>query len=202
MSQWRQSAMAGLAMFLTVAMMGCGPYWADRGNDAKDMFEFGITVSAKPGFALFQDYFNYIPHGFSYVDGYILGSVNRQMGVMRFKDLSWGALLVGRETLAAGKLNPDDHHQLSTTYVSKLKAAGEPMPTDWPGWDTGLLGMKPDEPAPWTSFISCRRNAHLGFLGFHACLHPGDFLDFALGWTTLDIMGDDYNTQAAAKAAK
>jgi hypothetical protein len=33
-------------------------------------------------------------------------------------------------------------------------------------------------------------------------MHVNDIADFFLGWTTLDIMGDDHNSQAALEAAK
>ena len=33
-------------------------------------------------------------------------------------------------------------------------------------------------------------------------MHVNDIADFFLGWTTHDIMGDDYHSQAARKAAQ
>lgn len=198
----RQCGTAGLALLLVVGLAGCGPYWQDRGNDAKDMFEAGLTVSAKPGFAIYQDYFNYIPHGFSSVDGCFIGNANRKLGISKLKDHSWGYLTRGRHHLRVGELDPADHHQISPAYVEKLKAEGKPMPTENPGWDNGVWGVKPDGPAPWPSFISCRRNVHLGFIGVHLSMHPGDILDFLLGWTTVDIMKDDYHTQAARNAVE
>ena len=198
---WR-AGLTYLALVLAVSCTSCGPYLQDRGNDAKDMFEVGLTLSAKPGFAIFQDYFNYLPHGFSTVDGLFIGNGNRKLGISKFHDYSWGVLVTGHERARLGKLDPADHHQLSPLYVEKLKADGKPLPTENPGWGTGACGVKPEGPAPWPSFISCRRNVHLGFIGVHASLHPADIVDFLLGWTTLDIMGDDYNTQAAQKTAK
>lgn len=202
MTKRQSGAALGLALLLAVSVVGCGPYWQDRGNDAKDAFEIGLTVSGKPGFALHQDYFNYIPHGFSYVpNGYFIGNVNRKLGVSRFDDYSWGYFARGWDQRRPGTFDPSDHHQFSPELLAKLKAEGKPLPTENPGWGTGACGVEPGQ-APWPTYISCRRNLHLGFIGFYASMHPGDVLDFLLGWTTVDIMKDDYHSQAARKAAQ
>ncbi|MFW6164404.1 MAG: hypothetical protein ACODAJ_16665 [Planctomycetota bacterium] len=191
-------------LLLAVACSSCtSPYLRDRGNDAKDMFEIGLTFSGKPGFALHQDYFNYIPHGFSYVpDGCIVGNVNRQLGVSKFEDYAWGYFVRGWDHRRLGEFDPTDLHQFPQDRLAKLKAEGEPVPQENPGWSTGVCAIEADSNAPWPTFVSCRRNVHLGFVGLYASLHPADILDFLVGWTTADLMNDDYHTQAAQAAAK
>jgi hypothetical protein len=197
---WRKGV-ASLALLLAACCTACGPYMKDRANDAKDMLEIGLTLSKKPGFAIHQDYFNYLPHGFSSVDGYFIGNGNRKVGLTEFKDFTWGVLAVGWDSRRFASFDPSDHHQISSDYVKKLKAEGKPLPTENPGWGTGAWGVKPGGPTPWPSYISCRRNVHLGFVGIYASMHPADIFDFLLGWTTLDFMGDDFHSQAAQQAA-
>jgi hypothetical protein len=171
---------------------GCN-YMTQRGKDALEMIDVGLTVSAKPGFAFYPgDYFNYTPIGYSSVDGWYLGWAHAQAGCLRFKDESWGLLLWGSEHLRIGEFNPNDPHLFDQAKLRELKEAGQPIPTESPQYNVGAVSMsKYGNKGPWPSFVSCRRNFHFGFIGIHASMHPADIADFFLGWTTYDLMDDD-----------
>jgi len=44
---------------------------------------------------------------------------------------------------------------------------------------------------PPLQFVQCNRIIHLGYVAVVFNLRPADMLDFILGWSTLDIIGDD-----------
>ena len=53
-------------VILVTCCAGCGTYLRNRGNDALDMWDFGLSVSSKPGLAFLPaDYMNVTPIGFS-----------------------------------------------------------------------------------------------------------------------------------------
>jgi len=170
---------------------GCG-YLENRGNDALDMIELGLTLSKRPYFALHQDYFNLLPHGYSRVRGAYVGLGARQFGVLDFDDETWGALVWGSKHLQIGELNPRDPHQVWLSDMRKLKAAGKPLPVRTQRYNDGVVRMvREGHPPPWPTFVSCRRNLHLGWVGLFASMHPVEIIDFIVGWTSLDIVGDD-----------
>jgi hypothetical protein len=180
---------------MMAGLLGTGcTYLRNRGHDAADMLEIGITVSSKPQFAFHPlDYFNTIILGYSSVEGTYYGIGERRIGKMPFKDeRTWGLLLWGSDTLKIGKFNPNDPHLAWKDEMAKLKAEGKPLPTERPRYNKGLVTLiKHDNSPPPITFMQCRRNIHLGWIGFHASLRPLDIIDFILGWTTLDIIGDD-----------
>jgi len=171
-------------MSLAVLGNGCA-YVQNRANDAMDILDVGITINnkVKPDFALFLDAFALTPLGFSSVDGKILGVNNRRIGWQDHTDHSWGILLVGSEKKGSGKFNPADPH---------LARADQRNQTTWPRFDKGLVGLVFGKSrSPWTPFVQWDRAVHLGWVGVYLICRPVDVADFVLGWTTLDIMGDD-----------
>ncbi len=187
---WSSAALAAAALLVST---GCA-YLGDRGRDALDVFDIGITVSdhLRPDFALYQDYMNVIPHGFAHVDGWYIGISHRKVGVMRLKYRAWGALLWGSTQLQVGDFDPYDWHQARREDMDALLAAGKPLPTEAPRYNQGLLRMhQQGNLPPPESFLACRRILHLGWIGIYASLHLAEIADFLIGWTTLDICNDD-----------
>lgn len=178
---WRRALGGVLAAAALVLLMGCGPggqYLQDRGGDAADLLSMGITVSAKPGFALYGHCL--APVGFSHVDGYYLGVLNRRVGVIPLHERRVGLLLWGREESAAGQCG--------------LREAGEPLARD-----IGILaGGSKKERGPALCSSGGAHNLHLGFVGVSALPCVVQVVDFVLGWTTLDIIGDDGGAAGAA----
>jgi hypothetical protein len=176
-----------------LSLTGCA-YLGHRGRDAADMFEVGFTFSEKTQFAFLPiDYFNLVGLGYSNVDGTYVGIGNRRVGTMPFKDDgSYGLAFWGKDALKIGAFNPDDPREAWVGDMKQLVAEGKPLPTERPDYNKGLvrLPLEGNAPPPLT-FLQCRRNIHLGWAGLHATFRPLDMVDFILGWTTLDILGDD-----------
>jgi len=172
---------------------GCA-YMRDRGHDAVDVFEIGLTFSRKPQFALLPvDYFNLIGLGYSGVEGTYVGVGNRRVGIMPIKDdHSYGLLFWGKDALKIGKFNPKDPHEVWVKEMERLSAEGKPLPTARPDYNKGLirLPLEGNAPPPLT-FMQCRRNIHLGWIGLHGTFRPLDLFDFLLGWAKIDLIGDD-----------
>ncbi len=143
-------AAASLVLLLVVGMVGCGPYWQDRGNDAKDMVDFGITTSTKPCFALYLpgNYFNLTPLGYSRVEGTFHGVGGRQVGSVPILDQSWGVLLWGSKRSRIGEFNPDEPRHVSPSKIAELRAAGKPLPTEVERYNDGPVRMLLQDNAP------------------------------------------------------
>jgi hypothetical protein len=188
---------------MLLLLPGCANYWKNRGRDAKNIMEVGITTSKRPCFA-FQPgaYFNITPLGVSYIRGSIHGLVADKFGTQPMKDFSWGVLLWGGRRLQLGEFDPHNPCMVSPAKVAALTAAGKPLPTEVSYYNEGILAMALlDNAPPPKSFFGCRRNIHLGWIGIFLGMHADEMGDFLLGWTTLDIMGDDLpKAEAPAKA--
>jgi len=139
-----------------LACCGCtSTYLADRANDAKDMFDPGITLSQKPGIALHLDFFNVMPLGYSHIEGKYLGVGNRQAGIMDIHDHTWGLLLCGSEELQIGKFDPRDPHQFHQDARKKLEAKGAALPTRTQAYKEGAAWLSENPtPPPWPQFFS------------------------------------------------
>jgi len=172
--------------FLLLVNSGCAPgYMQDRGNDALDILELGLIVNkdSKPQLGLYFDFFNITPLGYANVEGTALGLANRQAGKLDYIHKSWGILAWGSEEKGAGTFNPRDPHQ------ARPDQAGL---EDWPQYNVGIPRLIiEDNSPPVLQFLECNRVIHLGWIGMYMNVRPVDILDFLLGWTTIDIMGDD-----------
>jgi len=176
----------GLACLAT-ALTGCGSaYMQNRANDAKDMIDIGLTFNDQwtPKFGCYFDFFNSIPMGYSNFEGKILGMGNRQFGWLDYRHESWGVFVWGSEHKGTGVFNPKDPHQARPDQRDL---------TERPRFNTGLVRIhcEPENRPPNQQYVECDRIIHLGWFGFSATMHPGDIIDFFLGWFGLDIMNDD-----------
>lgn len=184
-----------LASFaMVIAAAGCGQYWRDRGNDFGDAMTVGVTLSKKPQFAFYPiDYFNVGPLGYSHVDGRFAGLWCGRWQTVELRDRTWGVLLCGSDHLRLGEFDPENPRLFAPSKLAALKAAGQSPPKERPRYNKGVvrLVVQDNAPPPLT-FLSCRRNIHLGWIGFHLAMNADEMLDFLLGWTTLDIKGDDH----------
>lgn len=175
------------ALVLCGFMAGCStPYMQNRANDAKDVFDGGLTFSAKPQFSLYADFFNITPIGYSHMETNKVtkvGITHRNIGIMPYQNNNWGALLWGKKIRGAEPFNPLDPHEARSDQRDL---------TERPAYNTGLVRMisEGDVPPP-LQFMECERSLHLGWIGINLGLRPVDLVDFILGWTTLDILHDD-----------
>ncbi|MCL5269616.1 MAG: hypothetical protein M1457_03460 [bacterium] len=180
--------MRGLGILLLAAVAlggtGCG-YLKARGRDAKNMIDLGISVNNtwKPQFGLYFDFFNMTPIGFGSLDCKVLGMGNRQIGWMDYENHSWGALAVGREKHGHGLFNAQDPEQARPDQRGL---------SERPAFDVGFVGaFTGEDNPPKLQYIECNRCIHLGWIGIQNTMRPLGILDFILGWTTFDLLGDD-----------
>jgi hypothetical protein len=182
----RMRMLVGSLSLVGIALLagGCA-YLQNRGNDASDCIELGVTISGKPGFMVFNDCYSILPIGYSRVeDAKLLGWGNRQIGLLDFEHNSWGVVLAGSYKQALGEFDARDPHLVS-------RHADDP--TTWGRFDMGIvsLALRRNGWRPFPAFFECDKGVHLGWVGLHLKYRWLDLVDFALGFTTLDIMGDD-----------
>jgi len=160
-----------LACLLFLGASGC-TYLRYRGEDALDMIDIGVTLSTKPGFAAYYDFIPLIPVGVGYVDGYFVGVGGGRVGWMRHYEESIGLGLWGQEKVGFGEFSKEKPETLNFQR-------------------SGLAGMI-HGPFPGPDYlISCPHYLHVGWIGLVGSPRYLQGLDFALGWTTLDICSDD-----------
>lgn len=174
-----------LAFVVMMASTGC-TYLKNRGNDASDVFELGVTVTPRwtPVFALYGNPFNVLPFGYANAKITLLGWSDRNVGALDLDLKGWGALAWGSQRLGIGR--------------REAAAPGEqPAPLGWsvtePGhtYTTGFVGAWGEDGARGRTFGECPKLLHLGWIGLYADCSVLDLADFVLGWTTLDIGHDD-----------
>ena len=161
-------------------LQGCS-YLKNRWNDAGDMIDVGFTYSKKPQIALYYDFVPIIPIGYGRVEGnYIgLGGGAGRWNSPHF-ERSYGAILWGQEELTFEK---------SKTELDAMPEEARNKTLDFQR--TGLIGIV-QGPFPGPHYlISCPHYLHIGWIGVVATPRYLQMLDFILGWTTLDIGGDD-----------
>ncbi|NLW49723.1 MAG: hypothetical protein GXY85_02625 [Candidatus Brocadiaceae bacterium] len=173
----RAALAAALALVLALSQ-GC-TYLRHRGEDLLDLGDFGVTLSIKPGLALYANGVSVSPGGLSYVDGYFLGLGGGRLGFTRHYQRCWGLFVLGHETHAWGDFNKGDPTTLNRQYVGVLG-----LPT------FAILQSRP------AYMPSCIHYLHVGFFGVVANARYMEMLDFMLGWAYIDLARDDGRTMS------
>jgi hypothetical protein len=188
-------AAAGVTILILAvgALQGCTygkesmtDYLKGRYKDAAEILEVGITLSWKPGFALYADGVSVLPGGWGYVDGYFVGLGGGQIGITRFYQRSVGLLVWGQEKVGWGDFNVDDETTLNTQGVGVLGILVGPhgIPSQ-----VGIMG-----PAPGPDYFpACVHYIHLGFVGAVANLRYLQALDFLAGFFSIDMFDDNHH---------
>jgi hypothetical protein len=163
-----------MVALLLVGSSGCTTYLRHRAEDLLEVADVGITLSYKPGLALwFAAPFSLGAGIGGHVDGYFLGLGGGRLGFTRHYLNAWGLIAFGHETIGWGDFDLSDDR---TLYRSMQGAAGIPLAL-WHG-----------SPA-YTP--TCNHEIHLGFIGAVGNLRYMEIADFVLGWALIDIGGDD-----------
>ncbi len=170
---WR---VGGLVLMAGVLLSTGCTYAQNRGNDALDFLEIGVTASRKPHFALYVGLANVITIGYAKLDGTFYGIAHRRAGAMPVRYDTRGVLLWGEEQLGFGDFDVDD--------------ADSPQP-----WRVGVIGLAQGSAIPRHELLNCPKLLHLGWVGLSLNGHLAELADFFVGWTTTDIMGDDASGQ-------
>ncbi|MFO8006350.1 MAG: hypothetical protein R6V05_01290 [Candidatus Brocadiia bacterium] len=175
---WGQSKQVLLAIICSCALMaaslgssGCA-YMSRRGNDALDILDVGVSTSSEPRFALYIGFLNVLSVGYSNVDGTLVGLGGRHAGLVPMRQNAGGVLLWGYEQLGYEEFDPAD-------------------PASPPSWRVGVIGLAKGPAPPKEQVVNCPKLLHLGWVGLTLNCRLGELADFLLGWTTVDIMGDD-----------
>lgn len=188
MQRLQSGAILTFVSLLIVCGMGCS-YLKNRGNDLLDIVQPGITVNTtwKPSFVL---YFkpSFLPIGYGSMKGKLIGLGNRHFGINEFEAYEYGFIIMGKERYGTGPFNPEDPCQIWPTYDRDDPSAPKERPTYYTGLPPVFLKNKP---VLWTKFLYSSKAIHLGWIGINLPHSPFEALDFLLGFTTLDFMGDD-----------
>lgn len=172
----RRLVMIAALCALMVVSVGCssvGKYARHRAEDALEMIDLGFTFTAKPCIGLYWNSLDVFPVGYSYIDGYFLGWGGGQLGVTRHYNHCWG-FGYAREEIGWGEFDKDDPDTLYIDY-------------------SGVLGfvLPPYENEPAYTPACVHFIPHILFVGFVWNARWYEIADFFVGFTTLDIAGDD-----------
>ena len=167
---WRLALVLASCVAL-LSSVGC-TYLQHRGEDFLEMVDVGFTVSEKPGIGLYWNSLDIFPVGYSNVDGHFVGWGGGQIGVTRHYNKCWG-LGYGYEEIGWGDLAIGDEETVDIRGAGILGILGPPY-------------SGPDYTPACVHFFP-----HLGYVGLVWNARYTEILDFVLGWTTIDIAGDD-----------
>ncbi|MFO8007283.1 MAG: hypothetical protein R6V05_06050 [Candidatus Brocadiia bacterium] len=172
-SHWRTKAVLLCALAaLIVGASGCS-YVRYRVDDALEIIDLGVTISKEPQVGLYWNSLYVWPFGYSNLDGWFAGWGGGQVGVTRHFNQCAG-FGYARETIGWGEFDKED----PDTYVSQT---------------AGVLGLvlPPYDPHPAYTPACVHFFPHIGFVGLVWNARYTEMLDFVLGFTTIDIAGDD-----------
>lgn len=173
-----------IVLALAVILMGSqgcntavGRYFQYRGEDAMEIADFGFTFTTKPNIGLYWNSLDMLVAGYCNIDGHFVGFGGNQIGVTRVYANCKG-LIVSDEKIGWGKFDKNDP---STLYVRKGGLLGFASLMG-----TGNARSSPDYTPACVHFFP-----HLGYVGFVWNARWTQMLDFIVGFTTLDLAGDD-----------
>ncbi len=156
MVRGRCAWMGCLIAFAGLLGAGCSTtYMKNRGRDAMRCIDWGVVTTRTPHFALFNDYFNVVPIGYSNLEGTFHGVGNSHFGAMPIRIQYWGVLAWGGMSCQVDEFDLNNPYQVSPDQVAALRAANQPLPTTTPWYHTGFLRMAlcDDVPPRATGFM-------------------------------------------------
>ena len=95
-------------------------YAKHRVEDALECIDLGVTLSLKPGFALYADFASVAPGGYGHVDGYFVGIAGGRIGPMKHYQASIGLVGWGYEEVGWGDFDKGDLRTLNYQGVGAL----------------------------------------------------------------------------------
>jgi hypothetical protein len=167
LTRGRTLILAGLLAVLVLSS-GCA-YMKDRGRDALNIFDIGITVTKEPHFGIYAGFNSLLAAGFVDVpDGYLLGLGHTHFGCLDMRYRGEGMLLEGYEAVGY-----DDYDKNN-----------KEMPRER-GMGFGLLYAHTPRTIP--EALQCNKIIHLGFIGLDLNCKIGGLLNFIVGWTGFSL---------------
>lgn len=161
----------GVALVL-MTLQGC-TYMKNRGDDALQVADIGLTFSNRPYLSAYVCGFGAISFGAGSFDGHFLGwggdAVSWQrlyhrdigLGPWSYSEIGWG-----------DSLDPQKPETLEQ-------------------WYAGLIGWFQHPPRRPAYGVACVHYLHLGWFGFVGNLRYAEMIDFLTGWVGYDFCGDD-----------
>jgi hypothetical protein len=164
-----------VALLLTAALastQGCA-YLADRGRDAAQIADIGLTVSSKPYAAFYVCGAGIVAFGAGKFDGQFLGWGGDKFGMQRhyFRTLGLGPWSYSE--VAWG----DDYDPAKAETLQQ--------------WYAGIIGWIAEPPRRPAYGISCIHYLHLGWFGLGFNIRYAEIADLLMGFSTYDLCGDD-----------
>lgn len=158
---------------LAVMAQGCsvGRYFQYRAQDFLDIPEIGITVTETPQVGLYWNSLDLLVAGYSDLDGTFIGWGGRHLGVVPIRSECYG-LVLSRERVQWGDTPMRERYG---------GLAGVP----------GIVSGVAQDGRPLDSPACVHFIPHIGYVGLVWNLRWGQILDFVVGWTTIDLNGDD-----------
>ena len=187
----RFAGLSALVCVLFFQLTGCA-YLQDRGDDAREIIDAGISISQKPQFAFYASgpIVQIAALGVGNVDGKFVGlGEGEWRNNAPHYEKSIGLFLWGEEWISYKYSKAD----LEAMPRQEADEAANFM-------RVGVAGMLQGPPPDKEYIVSCPHYIHLGFVGLVATPRYLQFADFLLGWTTLDILNDDGEKDQARQA--
>ena len=177
---WRWFAVLVLGMLL-VGTAGC-TYLKHRYEDFGEMVDVGITYSEKPCIGLYWNSLDIFPVGYSEIDGWFIGWGGGQVGITRHYNKCWG-FGYGEEHIGWGDgLDGDD----PDSSIIKRRSGVIGILSSILDVGEAPYGSGPNYTPACVHFVP-----HVAYIGVVWNARYTEMVDFMLGWTTLDICGDD-----------
>ena len=186
-----------LALALGLALTGCASYWAARGRDAADIitFQVGTGAGAKARVGPFQAGLLSENGLFGLRGGEFIGTSEYRAATTESPS-KWDDVifLVGAERFEGSRPLLERGKGFKSRQILLSIPFNLSRDRDYRG-----AAPAPFNPWPYLTNIEAGGGA---FLTFRVGANPGELLDFVLGWTTLDLFGDDIHAKLTAKSAK
>ncbi len=174
-------------LVLLTSSAGCqssiGNYFANRGNDLRDIA--GVAVSVGPGFGVAVRATAVLQVEASYYYSYKLGTWRRGAGLWKHVEKAGGlspifwVRNVERESIFGDLDDVDDGLIIAPWPDSHF--SGFMSPRQWQE-----MSFSAEQ-----GFWDIGASLHLLVAGVHAYVNPAELLDFLLGVFGIDLMGDD-----------
>jgi len=168
----RHALLAIVLCALGATAAGCS-YCRHRADDAAEMIDLGVTVTDSPQVGLYWNSLDLFPVGYSHLDGWVAGVAGGQVGITRHYNRCWG-FGYAREEMGWEEFDPADEDTLHVRYSGVLGMALPPYRYD-PAYTPACVHVFP----------------HIAYVGLMWNARYYEMLDFVVGFTTIDLAGDD-----------
>ncbi|MFH0944444.1 MAG: hypothetical protein V2A76_04530 [Planctomycetota bacterium] len=152
-----------------------GTYFKHRYEDFGDMADLGFSFTTTPQIGLYWNSLELIVAGYSKIDGYFVGFGGGQIGVTRHYNHCYGFLYAVEKVGWGDGLDGEHPEEVIAERTAGILGILLPPYNSGPNYTPACVHFFP----------------HIAYVGLVWNLRYMQIIDFVLGWTTLDICGDD-----------